>query len=290
MAVIPLGATLPLRSCHLPADSASSLCESSAYLVLLRMEVAAFHPPSVTERRLVSVALFLAFAAVFERRLIRGRALPGILLCGARTFLYPRSRDSDGLAGFGLRFYATDSLRARFGADSRSCDPPGHGFSRAQRNERVVTEGIFVGARPRLAHERDRFLVARKAVEVRAEAAREIRRDLSSAPAASNDLGVKRKRDGRRIASGAAARRFLRVPRVRRGIGAEEEPADCPTSPPRRAPGGATRASGSAGNSKCGRSPPTNSDVARPAQVLRRDRGGDGRRCVAHEVRGLAAS
>ena len=35
----------------------------SAYLVLLRMEVAAFHPPSRMRKRLVSVALFLAFAA-----------------------------------------------------------------------------------------------------------------------------------------------------------------------------------------------------------------------------------
>ena len=34
----------------------------SAYLVLLRMEVAAFHPLPVAGQRLVSVALFLAFA------------------------------------------------------------------------------------------------------------------------------------------------------------------------------------------------------------------------------------
>jgi len=33
----------------------------SAYLVLLRMEVTAFHPPPFYRRRLVSVALFLAF-------------------------------------------------------------------------------------------------------------------------------------------------------------------------------------------------------------------------------------
>jgi hypothetical protein len=33
----------------------------SAYLVLLRMEVAAFHPPGRSPGRLVSVALFLAF-------------------------------------------------------------------------------------------------------------------------------------------------------------------------------------------------------------------------------------
>ena len=36
---------------------------ASAYLVLLRMEVAAFHPHPFDRMRLVSVALFLAFAA-----------------------------------------------------------------------------------------------------------------------------------------------------------------------------------------------------------------------------------
>jgi hypothetical protein len=46
MAVIHLDVALPRRSSHLPADSASSLRLNlaSAYLVLLRMEVAAFHP------------------------------------------------------------------------------------------------------------------------------------------------------------------------------------------------------------------------------------------------------
>jgi len=40
-------------------------------------------------KRLVSVALFLAFAPAARPGLIRGRALPGIPLCGARTFLSP---------------------------------------------------------------------------------------------------------------------------------------------------------------------------------------------------------
>ena len=67
MAVIRLGVALPRRSSHLPADLASSLRLklSSAYLVLLRMEVAAFHPLRTSVKpepgRLVSVALFLAF-------------------------------------------------------------------------------------------------------------------------------------------------------------------------------------------------------------------------------------
>src|SRR5262249_49127423 len=53
-AAIPLGARSPARSSHLPASSAEQACRcgvsttSLAYLVLLRMEVAAFHPPAVT--------------------------------------------------------------------------------------------------------------------------------------------------------------------------------------------------------------------------------------------------
>jgi len=75
------------------------------------MEVAAFHPPFRKERRLVSVALFLAFTAVFDAAAYSGRALPGILLCGARTFLHPRM-DSDGPAGFGPLFYAVGIRQA----------------------------------------------------------------------------------------------------------------------------------------------------------------------------------
>jgi len=62
---------------------------TSAYLVLLRVEVTAFHPhdPVTRTLRLVSVALFLAFDEP------RGspysvRELPVTLLCGARTFLH----------------------------------------------------------------------------------------------------------------------------------------------------------------------------------------------------------
>ena len=58
MTAIPLGAPLPTRSSHLPAD-VTRAASMSAYLVLLRMEVAAFHPPGFDSRRLVSVALFV---------------------------------------------------------------------------------------------------------------------------------------------------------------------------------------------------------------------------------------
>jgi hypothetical protein len=43
-------------------------------LVLLRMEVAAFHPPAFDRRRLVSVALFLAFVDRASGDLLR----PGV--------------------------------------------------------------------------------------------------------------------------------------------------------------------------------------------------------------------
>ena len=63
-----------------------------AYLVLLRMEVAAFHPPALLPcRGLVSVALFVTFAPL-SAAFMRAGVLPRILLCGARTFLYATSR------------------------------------------------------------------------------------------------------------------------------------------------------------------------------------------------------
>ena len=101
MTAIPLGAPLPARSSHLPAD-VTRAASMSAYLVLLRMEVAAFHPLPFDRKRLVSVALFLTFTDA-RAPAYSGRALPGILLCGARTFLSPLGlhvRSSDGLADF----------------------------------------------------------------------------------------------------------------------------------------------------------------------------------------------
>ena len=61
----------------------------SAYLVLLRVEVTAFHPQDPVARalRLVSVALFLAFGEAFAPP-YNVRALPVTPLYGARTFLY----------------------------------------------------------------------------------------------------------------------------------------------------------------------------------------------------------
>src|SRR6202158_4394931 len=82
MAVIHLGVALPRRSSHLPADLSEQprLNLSSAYLVLLRMEVAAFHPlrtwRNARPGRLVSVALFLAFGDRSRDRLIAAGRYP----------------------------------------------------------------------------------------------------------------------------------------------------------------------------------------------------------------------
>ena len=62
LTAIPLGRGLPHGSSHLPASSAEQ-ASALAYLVLLRMEVAAFHPRRTPVARnptgLVSVALFV---------------------------------------------------------------------------------------------------------------------------------------------------------------------------------------------------------------------------------------
>ena len=69
------------------------------------MEVAAFHPLPLARQRLVSVALFLAFTAALAAA-YSGRALPGILLFGARTFLSleRQARGSDDLEGFDANY------------------------------------------------------------------------------------------------------------------------------------------------------------------------------------------
>ena len=103
----------------------------SAYLVLLRMEVAAFHPlrrSFVRTKRLVSVALFLAFVARYAAT-YSVRALPGILLCGARTFLSPFSLARQGQRRSGwLRIHsiapATMRQRSVSPAQSGTIDSP----------------------------------------------------------------------------------------------------------------------------------------------------------------------
>jgi len=78
----------------------------SAYLVLLRMEVAAFHPPLRSFTCAGSDSSLWPYSS--PSRAARAaaynvRELPGILLCGARTFLSPfglHVRGSDSLADF----------------------------------------------------------------------------------------------------------------------------------------------------------------------------------------------
>ena len=65
------------------------------------MEVAAFHPPAFDRRRLVSVALFLAFVGRVSGDFLR----PGVTRHPALRspdFPPPGYPGGDGLAGFGL--------------------------------------------------------------------------------------------------------------------------------------------------------------------------------------------
>ncbi len=108
--VIHLGVQLLARSSNLPAGSASHALlteiKTPAYLVLLRMEVTAFHPfrrklvTFATRRssRLVSVALFRALYLVLQAFNVRPLAV--IPLCAARTFLPPLNVSGDCLASF----------------------------------------------------------------------------------------------------------------------------------------------------------------------------------------------
>src|SRR5262252_8597389 len=105
------------------------------------MEVAAFHPPRCYPQRLVSVALFRAFVAELTAT-YSGRVLPGIPLCGARTFLPPVSRAATVWLASGPQGY------------SDLVDAPCDDFAGAQRHDRMVVERILGRYRPRLPLER----------------------------------------------------------------------------------------------------------------------------------------
>jgi len=100
MAVILLGATLPLRSSHLPADLASSLSN------ILRPPIwccSGWRLPRFTrfDKERSDSSLWPCsspWSAALQAATYCAWALPSILLCGARTFLSPR-----GLHGSGQR-------------------------------------------------------------------------------------------------------------------------------------------------------------------------------------------
>src|SRR4029079_13136068 len=98
MTVIPLGPPLPMGSSRLPADSASSVV---VRLFGVAPDGGCRVSPASRRKRLVSVALFLAFASAARPRLLR----PGVTRHPALwspDFPLPRnsSRGSDDLAGF----------------------------------------------------------------------------------------------------------------------------------------------------------------------------------------------
>jgi len=87
-------------------------------LALLRMEVAAFHPlPEKEATRLCGPVPRLRPDREVEGYC--GRALPGILLCGARTFLSPGSLPGAATIWPASRIHYTAKLRqASLGADA----------------------------------------------------------------------------------------------------------------------------------------------------------------------------
>ena len=91
LAAIPLGPGLPQGSSHLPASTAEPAL-ALAYLVLLRMEVAAFHPCRTCFQTQLDSSLWPSSSCR------HAGALPRILLFGARTFLHALRR-SGCLAG-----------------------------------------------------------------------------------------------------------------------------------------------------------------------------------------------
>src|SRR6476619_4550355 len=98
MTVIRLGAVSPRLSSRLPADSASSVV---VRLFGVAPDGGCRVSPASRRKRLVSVALFLAFALAARPRLLR----PGVTRHPALwspDFPLPRScsRGSDDLAGF----------------------------------------------------------------------------------------------------------------------------------------------------------------------------------------------
>lgn len=124
MTVIPLGPSLPTGSSRLPADSASSVV---VRLLGVAPDGGCRVSPASRRKRLVSVALFLAFAAARAAATAAGRypasrsAEPGLSSPPGT-----HSRGSDDLAGFaGLIIGATRDGKgppARWMADAAQCD------------------------------------------------------------------------------------------------------------------------------------------------------------------------
>jgi hypothetical protein len=120
MTVIPLGPSLPTGSSRLPADSASSVV---VRLFGVAPDGGCRVSPAPQGKRLVSVALFLAFARTARPELLR----PGVTRHPALwspDFPLPRNelRGSDDLAGFAAALYgrAAQYVARRFGACTRA--------------------------------------------------------------------------------------------------------------------------------------------------------------------------
>src|SRR5438067_11133407 len=158
MTAIPLGAPLPARSSHLPAD-VTRAASMSAYLVLLRMEVAAFHPlPAKEATRLCGPVPRLR--RTLSRRLIASGRYPAS--CSAEPGLSsPPSACASGAATVWL-------ASKRLGYHS-----PAQRFAGTKRHDCFPVRREVCRNSPRRAFERHGVAVLRQAVERRTMNARE---------------------------------------------------------------------------------------------------------------------
>ena len=179
------------------------------------MEVAAFHPlPEGSDSSLWP-------CSSPSRRPLGlgccGRALPGILLCGARTFLSP------GITpGAATIWQASRGHYRRASARSAVRRPSTAASARAQRHDARCAECERLRHRPGSARKRDRIAVARQVIERRAVHARKAFEPIERTRILER-FRIKGHGDRRRIAARTAARMLFGVLRVGRGIGAEKE-------------------------------------------------------------------
>ncbi len=168
MAVIHLGAALPRRSSHLPADSASSV---NVRLLGVAPDggcrVSPAPPRREPRHRDSSLWPCSSPSSPLSRRLITSGRYPAS--CSAEPGLSsPRFACARRAATVWL---TSVPMLARRGA--LAANAPAQLFASAQRHDVVLSERVFLGDAPRLASQLDGVDVARKPVEVRAMETRE---------------------------------------------------------------------------------------------------------------------
>src|SRR5665213_533272 len=190
---------------------------SSAYLALLRMEVAAFHPLPFDRKRLVSVALFLTLAnRASGWRMAAGRYPAS---CSMEPGL--SSIPTSGTAAVWLASDAEHSTSPRTpsGGNDRA---PSQRVAGRERHDAIGAQRALRRHLPVLPSQRDRVGVALQPVEIGTVEAREALERVERAGGVEH-FRIEFERGGRRVAAGASAGALFRVSRMGRAVGAEEE-------------------------------------------------------------------